>query len=88
MSYTTISTVGTAQFCIDATGDVVSGDRIRFAEAVFTGSHRKPKFAGERIIEAAVVADSYGSEKQQHTFSLVVLESWGVDSIAPGTKTS
>lgn len=72
---------------VDATGDVVTGDIIKFKEAVFSGSHRRPKFAGEREVVAKITSDSYGKDKQQHTFSIEVLESSGEEALTPGTKT-
>ena len=69
---------------IDATGDVVVGDRIEFVEAVFEGSHRKPKYIGDRFIEAEVLRDSYGEAKQQHTFTLSVINSTGVQPVESG----
>jgi len=62
---------------LDAGGDIVTGDTIRWTEAVFKGSYRRPKFAGERIITATVIRDSYGEEKQQHTFTLAVISAEG-----------
>ncbi len=73
---------------IDCTGDVVCGDTIRFSEGVFGGSYRKPKHIGNREIIAEVVKDSYGQQKQQHTFTLVVLESSGEQPLKVGTKTT
>ena len=61
------------KYNVNCTGDVVTGDCIRWTEAVFTESHCRPKFGGERTIEAEVVADRYGAAKQQHTFSLLVV---------------
>ena len=72
---------------IDCTGDVVTGDTILFTEDVFGGTYRKPKFLGVRRIMAVVTADSYGAAKQQHTFSLDVIRSDGVQPVIPGTKT-
>ena len=69
-------------FAIDCTGDVVKGDTILFTEGVFTGSYRNPKFAGDRIIIAKVTKDSYGEQKQQHTFTLRVLFSEGTSPVA------
>lgn len=46
------------------------GDSVRFERAVFTGSYRKPVFAGFELMTGKIVFDSYGSEKQQHTFTL------------------
>lgn len=73
---------------VDCTGDVCTGDTIRFTEAVFGGSRRSPTYLGDRTITAKVVSDSYGSAKQQHTFSLVVLECDGLQPLPPGTKTT
>jgi hypothetical protein len=70
------------------TGDVCAGDTIRFTEAVFAGSYRKPKYIGERQIVASVVRDSYGACKQQHTFTLEVIESSGVSPLVAGTTTT
>lgn len=52
------------------TGDAVTGDEVRFSQAMFSGSFRKPKFAGYRLITGVIVNDSYGQDKQQHTFTL------------------
>lgn len=73
---------------IDCTGDAVTGDTIKFTEAVFGGSYRKPKYLGDREIVAKVIRDSYGREKQQHTFTIHVLESTGFDALTPDTKTT
>lgn len=45
------------------------------------GSYRKPRFLGERRVAARVLADSYGSAKQQHTFTLLVIESDGYEAL-------
>ena len=59
---------------IPATGDVGAGDVIRFSEACFGGSWEKPRYAGDREIVAIVSKDSYGSTKQQHTFTLQIVD--------------
>lgn len=71
-------------FCTGCTGDVVTGDHIQFEEAVFEWSYRRARFAGMRTIEAIVEKDSYGFEKQQHTFSLRVTHSEGCKPIEIG----
>lgn len=76
------------EFGINCTGDVVTGDVIRFEESVFGGSHRKPKYLGTRVVEAEVLGDSYGERKQQHTFSLLILASTGTQALTPGTRTT
>jgi len=77
-----------SDFSIEATGDVVAGDHIRFCEAVFGGSFRKPRFEGIRTVDALVVNDSYGGDKQQHTFFLKVIHSHGEQALAVGARTT
>jgi len=72
------------KFKINCTGDVAAGDTIRFEEAVFSGSFRKPKYIGDRTIEAEVLKDSYGAAKQQHTFTLKVIRSEGIQAVGEG----
>jgi len=69
------------------TNSVVVGDTIRFTEGVFCGSYRRPKFIGERTITATILRDSYGDEKQQHTFTIKVIDSGGTDALARGKTT-
>lgn len=80
--------IDAGEFPIDCTGDACAGDTILFAEAVFGGSFRKPKYLGERRVAAIIVADSYGAAKQQHTFTLEVIDSDGVEPLAAGVKTT
>ncbi|HBG51913.1 MAG TPA: hypothetical protein DDW89_08925, partial [Gammaproteobacteria bacterium] len=75
-------------FTHDCTGDVCTGDVILFSEAVFGGSHRRPTHLGERTIVARVLKDSYGAERQQHTFTLEVIACEGVQPIEAGTRTT
>ena len=56
---------------LDATGDVVTGDEVTFERAVFKGSYRNPKFSHNETISGIVTKDSYGAEKQQHTFTIL-----------------
>lgn len=44
-----------ADFKIDCTGDVVTGNTILFEEAVFGGNHRKPIFRGTSTLMAEVI---------------------------------
>jgi hypothetical protein len=74
-------------FSINTTGDVVTGDVIQWEEGVFTSSKR-PKFLGNRTVRAVVVKDSYGSDKQQHTFTILPLSSSGTQPIAVGKQTT
>lgn len=77
---------GKAMFTIDCTGDACIGDKIEFTESVFGGSFKKPKFLGQRIIQAEIINESYGAAKQQHTFSLLVIGSSGYEPIEAGFK--
>lgn len=57
---------------IDCTGDVVKGDRVTFTRATFTGSFRRPRFAGMETITGTVISDSYAASAGQHTFTLLL----------------
>lgn len=58
------------EYTEDITGDACSGDEVAFARAVFSGSFRRAKFDGCEIVIGKIVRDSYGAEKQQHTFTV------------------
>lgn len=70
-----------------STNDIVSGDTIRYEEAVFGGSWRNPKFMGKRFVTAFVERESYGAARQQHTFTITVIDCDGTDPIKVGTTT-
>lgn len=70
MTYQTSNFAGDTLHTICCTGDVCTGDRVAFERATFSGSFRNAKFAGFERVEGEVIADSYGAEKQQHTFTL------------------
>ncbi len=72
-------------FDYDCTGDACQGDVILFTEGVFGGSVRKPRYLGDRRIVATIHKDSYGADRQQHTFTLIVRASDGIDAIAAGS---
>lgn len=65
---------GCEDYPIKATGDCCVGDNVRFQRAVFTGSYRKPKFSHFENVCGKIVADSYGADKQQHTFTLLLVD--------------
>lgn len=69
---------GTESF-VDACGDICIGDFILFTEKVFPKGSLLSKGSpiGERQIHAQVMNESYGEKKQQHTFTLRVIESTG-----------
>lgn len=78
MTYQISTFSGDSEHTICCTGDAVVGDQVAFERATFSGSLRKPKFAGFEMVTGMIVADSYGPEKQQHTFTILR---------ADGTKT-
>jgi hypothetical protein len=63
-----------AIYSIECTGDACVGDEIKFLKAEFTGSFRNPKFDGFVEIKGKIIKDSYGSQKQQHTFTVELLD--------------
>ena len=69
-----------------ARGDVVTGDQITYTESDFGGSYRKPRYLGDRTIRGEVIRDSYGAAKQQHTFTIRVMESSGFDALETGAN--
>jgi hypothetical protein len=68
------------------TDDVVAGDIICFTETVFEGSYRRAKPVGQRRITAIVKRDSYGAAKQQHTFTLEVIDCSGDAALEVGAR--
>ena len=62
------------EYNIDCTGNCVVGDEIVFERAVFTGSWKKPSFSHMELIRGKIVKESYGEDKQQHTFTIETLE--------------
>lgn len=70
MPYQQSSFTGDATHTIPCTGDCVVGDKVAFERATFSGSRTRPKFAGFQLVAGEIVADSYGSDKQQHTFTI------------------
>ncbi|TLS77920.1 hypothetical protein FE236_02130 [Mariprofundus erugo] len=59
---------------INCTGDACAGDEVRFERALFEGNYRRPRFVGYELITGRIIRDSYGRDKQQHTFTLELAE--------------
>ncbi len=74
MAYEISKYQGDAAYTIDCTGDAVIGDEVCFERATFSGSFRNPKFAGFEMIKGTIIKDSYGLQKQQHTFTIKTAE--------------
>lgn len=70
MTFQTSDYTGDAIYAINCTGDCVLGDEVSFERATFIGNFRNAKFDGFELIQGAIVNDSYGRDKQQHTFTL------------------
>lgn len=73
---------------IPVNGDLVTGDTVRFKEAVFSGSYKSPRHVGDREVTAEVLNDSYGKGKQQHTFTIRVIHCTGYDCLTVGKVTT
>jgi hypothetical protein len=69
---------------VTACSDVVKGDVVLFSEAVFSGDYRDAKYEGERQILGLIENESYGSLKGQHSFTIYVLDSEGIQPIDSG----
>lgn len=54
----------------DCTGDAITGDYVFFKKAIFIGNYPKSKFSHYENIEGLIIKDSYGKDKQQHTFTI------------------
>ena len=74
MSFQASTYHGDKIYSINTTGDCVVGDEVSFERASFTGSFRNAKFSGFELIQGKIVADSYGRDKQQHTFTIELLD--------------
>lgn len=73
-------------FVINCTGDVCKGDVVLFTQKVyekFNKVTRHGRLLGKRIIAGRVVKESYGASKQQHTFTVEVLWSKGINRLPP-----
>lgn len=64
----------------ESASSICRGDIVRFEEPVYSGSYRKAKFIGKREITGRIIKESYGKKKQQHTFSIEVLNATGTQS--------
>jgi hypothetical protein len=70
MEYKESTYKGDHEYCIGCHNDIVVSDYIAFNKACFSGSYRKPKFSHFELIKGVVIKESYGGEKQQHTFTI------------------
>ncbi|KAJ8764446.1 hypothetical protein K2173_006186 [Erythroxylum novogranatense] len=69
-----------SSFVVNCKGDVCKGDVVLFTQKVRS---RSGKILGTRTVAGRVVKESYGSAKQQHTFTVEVLWSRGIKKLPP-----
>ncbi|KAK3127717.1 hypothetical protein QOZ80_7AG0577500 [Eleusine coracana subsp. coracana] len=73
-----------SSFCINCKGDVCRSDVVLFKQKVYEKSGKKhAKCIGKRVVAGKVIKESYGKEKQQHTFTIQVFWSRGVGKLPP-----
>lgn len=58
------------EYTIDCKGDCCVGDEVLFQESVYEGVYPNAKFSHFTFVTGKIVKDSYGKQKQQHTFTL------------------
>lgn len=56
------------EYTENVTGNACVGDEVVFARAVFSGSYPNSKFDYFEMVQGKIIKDSYGKDKQQHTF--------------------
>ncbi|CAL5061595.1 unnamed protein product [Urochloa decumbens] len=73
-----------SSFSINCKGDVCRGDAVLFKQKVYEKSgKRHAKCIGKRIVAGKVIKESYGREKQQHTFTIQVFWTKGPGKLPP-----
>lgn len=55
----------------NCTGDACTGDHVRFTKTIWAGTYPNARRAGSEVITGLIVKDSYGADKQQHTFTIL-----------------
>lgn len=75
-----------SSFAINCKGDVCKGDTVLFTQKLhhkYEKMKRSGKVMGTRTVAGQVVKESYGSSKQQHTFTIEVLWCEGIQKLPP-----
>ncbi|KAJ0980976.1 hypothetical protein J5N97_009231 [Dioscorea zingiberensis] len=75
-----------SSFVINCTGDACKGDVVLFMQRIFAKFDivtRGANVIGKRIVAGRIVKESYGAAKQQHTFTVEILWSEGVQALPP-----
>lgn len=73
---------------IECKGSIVRGDTIEWIENVYDegGSLGLNIIKGQRVNVGVVLFDSYGEKKQQHTFTIEIISSSGMDALPEGKQ--
>lgn len=61
------------EYKIDCTGNCVTGDEIVFEKDVWKGYYPNAKWDGTESYAGKIIKDSYGKDKAQHTFTVLLL---------------
>ncbi|CAH2043139.1 unnamed protein product [Thlaspi arvense] len=75
-----------SSFAINCKGDVCKGDTVLFTQKVhhkYEKMKGSGKVMGRRTVAGQVVKESYGTAKQQHTFTIEVLWCEGIQKLPP-----
>ncbi|CAN8264104.1 unnamed protein product [Cochlearia groenlandica] len=75
-----------SSFSINCKGDVCKGDTVLFTQKVhnkYANIKTSGKVMGRRTVAGQVVKESYGTFKQQHTFTIEVLWCEGIHKLPP-----
>ncbi|GJP71764.1 hypothetical protein CLOP_g2559, partial [Closterium sp. NIES-67] len=73
-------------FCINCTGDVCRQDTVLFKQQIPQKHNNESNYPGYRLVAGRVVKESYGVKKQQHTFTVEVIWSSGMQPLPPMTQ--
>ncbi|CAN8251368.1 unnamed protein product [Cochlearia groenlandica] len=75
-----------SSFVINCKGDVCKGDIVLFTQKVhhkYEKMKGSGKIMGRRTVAGKVIKESYGTAKQQHTFTIEVLWCEGIQTLPP-----
>lgn len=64
--------------------NLLKGQIIEWTEKVFLGHGKDAIFCGERTNTGRIIKESYGDKRGQHTFTILILESKGYQTLLAG----
>lgn len=65
---------GDADYSIEATGQAVIGDEVRFQRARFAGGFKTPKLAGYDTVTGTITAETNRDKPERHTFTILTAD--------------